>query len=230
MKTSLKKILTENKLSLIVSLPENNPSLASAAIRAGADAIKMHVNVQHRASGNSFYATDAYREQFLEIREEFEGPIGIVPGGSFEDLIESELDQLIELGFNYYSIYAHHMPSWMLSLDQLEKTFAISNGYSSLFIGNVKHLGITAVEASIIPGEEYGTPLTFKDVLAYSSLVQKSDVPVLVPSQRNLKPSDILSLSKAGVKAVMLGAIVIGHTEESIEIAVSAFRNAIDSL
>jgi hypothetical protein len=217
-------------MTLIVSLPENRVDLAKAAIHAGVDAIKLHVNVQHRASGNHFASVESYCEIFRSIRDEFSGPLGIVPGGSFEDINQDEMEKLIHLGFNFYSIYAHHKPSWMLELDKLEKTFAISSDYNIGNIGKVKHLGVSALEASIIPGEEYGTPLTFKDILAYNSIVQNVDVPVLVPSQRKLLPTDIPLLAKAGVKAVMLGAIVIGHTEESIEKAIRSFRNAIDSL
>ncbi|PLR78685.1 hypothetical protein CU633_03785 [Bacillus sp. V3-13] len=230
MYSSLQNLLYEKKISLIASLPENNPILARAAIQAGADAIKMHVNVQHQASGNSFDATEVYQDQFREIRGGFSGPIGIVPGGACEAITASEMEQLTELGFNYFSIYAHHMPTWMLNLNNFEKTFAISCDYSPDGIGEVTHLGVTALEASIIPGSEYGSPLTFRDILAYNSLVQHTDIPVLVPSQRKLAPSDILSLYKAGVKAVMLGAIVVGKTEESIKSAVSSFRDAIDSL
>jgi hypothetical protein len=230
MTASLKQMLTDNKMTLIVSLPENRFDLAKAAIHAGVDAVKLHVNVNHRASGNVFESVESYVEIFRSIRDEFSGPLGIVPGGSYEDINQSEMDQLIALGFNFYSIYAHDKPSWMLGLDNIEKTFAISSHYLFDKIGKVKHLGVTALEASIIPGVEYGAPLTFKDVLAYNWLVQHVDVPVLVPSQRKLVPSDIPVLANAGVRAVMLGAIVIGHTEESIQNAIRTFRNAIDSL
>jgi hypothetical protein len=223
-------MLKENKMTLIVSLPENRVELAKAAIHAGVDAIKLHVNVEHRASGNHFTSVESYFDIFRKIRDEFSGPLGIVPGGSFEDIKQSEMEKLIGLGFNFYSIYAHHHPSWMLSLKRIDKTFAISSDYNFRSIGHVGHLGVSALEASIIPGEEYGTPLTLKDVLAYQSLVQQVDVPVLVPSQRKLVPSDIPLLAKAGVKAVMLGAIVIGHTEDRIQSEITSFRKAIDSL
>nr|WP_275695575.1 hypothetical protein [Fredinandcohnia sp. SECRCQ15] len=217
-------------MTLIVSLPENRLDLAKAAIHAGVDAVKLHVNVEHRASGNRFASVESYEEVFCKIRDEFSGPLGIVPSGSFEDIKETEMEQLLKIGFNFYSIYAHHKPSWMLALDGIEKTFAITSEYDKGQLGNVKHLGVSALEASIIPGEEYGMPLTFKDVLAYNSLVQNVDVPVLVPSQRKLVATDIPLLHKAGVKAVMLGAIVIGKSEASIVKTISSFRNAIDTL
>ncbi|MFS0864629.1 hypothetical protein [Fredinandcohnia sp. 179-A 10B2 NHS] len=230
MTTSLQQILEEKKLTLVVSLPENRVDLARAAIEAGADAIKMHVNVEHRASGNHFSSVEDYIDVFRTIKNEFSGPLGIVPGGSFEDITRSEMDKITQLGFSFYSIYAHHKPGWMLGLNGIEKTFAINSEYDVSRIGNVKHFGISALEASIIPGDEYGNPLTFKDVLAYQSLVKNTDVPILVPSQRKLTPTDIPVLYQAGVKAVMLGAVVVGHTEDSIRGAVSSFRNAIDAL
>ncbi|MEH7224653.1 hypothetical protein V7112_12665 [Bacillus sp. JJ1566] len=230
MTTSLQEVLEKKNMTLIVSLPENRLDLARAAIRAGVDVIKMHVNVYHRASGNHFLEVDSYSEVFRSIRDEFSGPLGIVPGGSFEDIKQTEMEKLINLGFGFYSIYAHHKPSWMLGLDPIEKTFAITSDYHTANIGNVKQFGMTALEASIVRGEEYGTPLTFKDVLAYSNLVQSVDVPVLVPSQRKLEPHDLPVLHQAGVKAVMLGAIVTGHTEDSIKKAISTFRAGIDKL
>jgi hypothetical protein len=228
--SSLTEMIQKKKMTLIVSLPENRLDLAKAAIRAGVDAVKLHVNVEHRASGTRFGSVEAYKDVFRNIRNEFSGPLGIVPGGTFEDINQTEMKQLIDLGFTYYSIYAHHQPSWMLGLEKIEKTFAISSDYNIASIGKVQHLGVSALEASIVRSEEYGTPLTFMDVLAYNRLVQNVDIPVLVPSQRKLVPSDIPILVRAGVKAVMLGAVVIGHTEASIQTQVQSFREKIDSL
>lgn len=227
---SLKKLLEEKKMTLIVSLPENNLELAKAALSEGADAVKMHVNVDHRASGNKFLSTEAYMEEFHQIRAEYSGPLGIVPGGSFKDIQQSEMDLLTQLGFDYFSIYANHMPSWMMKLSTIEKTFAIPANYSHDTLGLVNKLGITALEASIIPGEEYGSPLTFQDILTYGSLVDKMDVPVLIPSQRSLVEDDLSLLHQVGVKGVMLGAIVVGQTVESIKEKVSSFRNAMDQI
>lgn len=227
---SLETLLNEQKMTLAVSIPKNIPTLAKAAMKTGADAIKMHVNVEHWASGNSFGNAESYESEFREIRSQFSGPLGIVPGGSFEAIKKAELEKLTKLGFDYFSIYAHHMPSWMLGLDEYEKTFAITGEYSIDSIQKIKDFGITAIETSIIQAAEYGSPLTFRDVLAYQNIVQSTDVPIIVPSQRLLVPSDIPLLYQAGVRSVMLGAVVIGQTEESIEKAVSSFRNEIDKL
>lgn len=227
---SLQDTLQKNKMTLIVSLPENNVELAKAAIDSGADGVKLHVNVDHRASGNTFGSSEQYEEVFTIIRDYFKGPFGIVPGGSLEQIKEEELQRLIKVGFNYYSIYAHHLPSWLLNLEQIEKTFAITNEYPLGLLGHLKKFGYRAIETSIIPGEEYGTPLTFKDILVYKRIVEKVDIPVLVPSQRKLVPADVTTLSNVGVNGIMLGAIVLGNSTESVKSAVSSFREAIDTM
>jgi hypothetical protein len=67
-------------------------------------------------------------------------------------------------------------------------------------------------------------------VLKYRYLVEHARMPVLVPSQRKLVPDDIRVLSDTGIKAVMLGAIVVGKTEDTLRKAVADIRNAIDRL
>ena len=47
-------LMTDRKFVLVVSLPSNNLGLAKAALEGGADAVKVHCNVWHRASGHTF--------------------------------------------------------------------------------------------------------------------------------------------------------------------------------
>jgi len=226
----LQAMLEQKPLSLIVSLPGNDLALARAAREEGADALKVHFNVGHRASGNHFGSLDEYTEVFRAIRSEFAGPFGVVPSGSIEGTRREDVERLAGMGFDFYSIYAHHLPSFMLQNLGLESTFAINNEYDVSLLASATHFGFTALEASIVPGKEYGTPLSFADVLRYRQLVLQAGVPVLVPSQRKLVPEDVPVLYHSGIKAIMLGAIVTGKTEDELRRAVSSFRNAIDRL
>lgn len=67
-------------------------------------------------------------------------------------------------------------------------------------------------------------------MLKYRRLVLQAHVPVLVPSQRKLVPEDVRVLRDTGVKAIMLGAVVTGNTEEQLRRAVNEFRIAVDRL
>ncbi|MET3938748.1 hypothetical protein ABIC22_001560 [Paenibacillus sp. PvP094] len=226
----LEEALNGQHMLLVVSLPANDAVLARAAIEEGADALKVHYNVGHRASGNHFGPLDEYIENFREIRSQFNGPLGVVPSGTLDGTQQEDVARLSGLGFDFYSIYAHHLPSFMLGELGLDKTFAINEHYDPSLVKEAKHYGFTALEASIVPGEEYGTSLSFSDVLRYRRLVMQAELPVLVPSQRRLVQKDVQVLHDTGVKAIMLGAVVAGKTEEQLRKAVNGFRNAMDKL
>ncbi|NUU76164.1 hypothetical protein [Paenibacillus xylanilyticus] len=224
----LMEALNGQRMLLVVSLPANNAALAQAAIEEGADALKVHYNVGHRASGNHFGPLDEYIDTFREIRSQFTGPLGVVPSGSIDGTRQEDVGKLSGLGFDFYSIYAHHLPSFMLGELGLDKTFAINEHYDPSLIREAAHYGFTALEASIVP--EYGTPLSFSDVLRYRRLVMQAQLPVLIPSQRRLVQEDVRVLHDTGIKAIMLGAVVTGKTEEELRKAVNGFRNAMDKL
>lgn len=227
MDNSLIKMLNEKKLSLIVSLPSNDIKLAREAVENGADAIKVHVNVSHRASGNDF-GTVAENEEFLKkLVEEFDCPIGIVPGDSHEKIKKEDIEKLEQIGLNYFSIYMHHCPTLLLD-SKLEKTVAGDHSYDLEELKHIDRAGIQAFEASVIQGEEYGTPLNARDLIKYTTIAEATPVPVIIPTQRNVQPSDIKALYRTGIKAVMTGAISIG--KENIGPKVKEFRTAIDKM
>lgn len=148
-----KELLERKPLSLVVSLPENDIGLARAAMEEGADALKVHYNVGHRASGNHFGPLDMYAEVFRAIRSEFGGPLGVVPSGSIDGARREDVEGLSGLGFDFYSIYAHHLPSFMLNDLGLDPTFAINEEYDASLVTSAAHFGFTALEASIVPGK-----------------------------------------------------------------------------
>ncbi|KIL38935.1 hypothetical protein SD70_23050 [Gordoniibacillus kamchatkensis] len=224
----LKKSLQGGKLQLFVSLAANDAALARAALDEGADGLKVHMNVGHRASGNSFGPLADYRDTFREIRSLFDGPLGIVPGGSIEAIRPQEIDELPEIGIDFFSIYAWHMPSFLLKHGKLEATFAIDSGFDVRYVEAAKSFGLEALEASIVPGQEYGTPLSFADLLKYRWLAEKSGLPVIVPSQRRIVPQDVAALKDCGIGALLIGAVATGKTADEIKRTVHAFRNAID--
>jgi hypothetical protein len=226
----LKTALNQSKLQLMVSLPFNDAALAKAAIEEGADGLKVHTNVDHRGSGTSFGALSEYKETFREIRSLFDGPLGIVPGGSFEAVIADEIEELPGIGIDFYSIYAWHLPTFLLKSGKLASTFAIDNRFDLRYLSAAKSFPVMeALEASIVPGDEYGSPLSFADLLKYRWLVENSGLPVIVPSQRKILPQDVPALKDCGIRVLLTGAVANGKKEDEIRRAVHAFRNAIDS-
>ncbi len=83
---------------------------------------------------------------------------------------------------------------------------------------------------SIVPGAEYGTRLSLRDLLRYSAIARRVDIPVVVPSQRVILPEDVPALVRCGVKGLMIGAVVTGRDKDSICRAIRAFRAAIQEV
>ncbi|MEK8126440.1 hypothetical protein WMW72_00770 [Paenibacillus filicis] len=220
--------LTSDKLQLYVSLPANDPALAEAALAEGADGLKVHINVGHRASGNNFGPLSAYTDTMTHIRSLFDGPLGIVPGGSLDSVREEEIEALPALGVDFTSIYAFHMSSFLLRFPKLSRTFAIDSSFDLRLVEGAGAFGVEALEASVVPGDEYGTSLTFADLLKYRWLVQHSGLPVIVPSQRKIGSADIPALIDSGIKVLLIGAVVTGKDADGIRRAVAELRNAID--
>jgi len=222
--------LLESRPALIVSLPRNDPDLAKAAASAGADALKVHINVHHDASGTHFGSLAEERAALEEILAAASIPVGIVPGAATM-AGRQDLEALRAMGLDFFDAFAHLMPAWMLSFDGMGRVAAIDGSYSPQDLPALESLGMQGFEAAIIPHSEYGTPLTLRDVARYREICAATCRPVIVPSQRKIEPSETSVLvQQAGVRAIMIGAIVTGSQASSIARAAAAFRAALDCL
>lgn len=230
---NFKETLKENKFTLVVSLPENNLELAKAALEGGAQAIKVHANVWHRASGHTF-GTFAENKQFLQELIKLCGnvPVGLVPGGEDAFISATERLELESMGLGFFSSYLHHLPCHMMESQALIKMAAIDSTYNQNTLDAVKQSPIDVLECSIQPGELYGSDLNYADILRYSDIAAKCGKPCLIPTQKKIKPHEVKHLYTAGCKAIMIGAIVMGKepNADQVRAAASAFRNAVDTL
>ncbi|MDR1972162.1 MAG: hypothetical protein LBQ46_09590 [Treponema sp.] len=227
-----KELIAKGKFTLVASLPANNLDLAKAALAGGAEALKVHLNLRHRASGNTLGDFKANR-QFLEDLIKLAGgtPVGLVPGGEEAFITEEELAELENLGVDFFSSYAGHLPAFMMQSRRLSKMVAIDHGYTQNTLDAVRDSEIDILEASIMAADQYGKPLRYDDLLTYSDIVKKTAKPVLIPTQKKILPSETAALFKAGCKALMIGAIVAGDgSPGDWEKTSAAFRKAIAAL
>lgn len=224
------ELLKNQKMTLVVSLPENNYEMAKAAYEAGAQALKMHINVHHRASGNDFGNFQSGKELFKRIVEDFNVPLGIVPGGEEAFATKEEMKELEDMGVDFYSAYYHHIPAHMAETKKLTRMVAIDNNYNDIILRGIENSPMEVLEASIMPGESYGQPLYFRDLMQYSAIASTISKPVLVPTQKKIKPEEIKLLHEVGVKAIMIGAVVTTKDIENLKKVTSEFREAIERL
>jgi hypothetical protein len=227
-----KEMIVRNKMSLVVSLPCNDLKYAEAALECGAQAIKVHLNVWHRASNNTFgdfTANQDFMKDLLAICSDI--PVGLVPGMDEQYITEKEYQQLETMGLGFFSNYAKDLPPFMLNSPTVDKMVAIDSAFDQATLEAIKHSPVDVLEASIIPGESYGKPLKYADVLKYSHIVSATQKPVLIPTQKRILPSELTILREVGCKAIMIGAVVMGNNGiEAFKNAIYDFRNAIEAL
>ena len=222
--------LNNNKMCLIASIPENNYDIAKAAWEAGADAVKVHINVWHRASNNTFGTLEDNFEVFSKILKDCPVPVGIVVG---EDafVAEENVDKAIEMGFDFISLYGHHTPASLAYRKDITNFFAVNSTYTLDEINAVSNSSFADIlEMSICLPETYGERLNAKDLVRYEYISKHSAIPTVVPTQHYVLPTDVKALYKCGVKAVMVGAISMGKEIETISKTLKEFRKEIDKL
>ena len=221
-------LLNETPFSIWVSLPRNDAELARAAVQGGAHGLKIHVNVEHFASGTRFGSFDEERENLTNILEVANGiPVGIVPGANGVFASEAEFASLAEMGIQFFDAYPPDAPSWVLSQNYLGKMLAAYDGVSLEEMQAYQNLGMDSCEASIVPHESYGKPLSICDIARYKTLCDSLVVPVMIPSQKAIVPRDVEALKACGARALLIGAIVTGREAKGIEDATRAFVAAL---
>ncbi len=225
---SFLSLFDEKSMPLIMSLPANEPALAQAAFEAGADAVKVHINVRHFASGAAFSSLADERAALESMLARASGPMGIVLGDT-ASAAARDLDGACTLPFSFVSAYAKHAPARLLD-KRIARMIACGADDSADDAALLAQTGADVLEASVVPREEYGQPLTLCDLAVYRALCGAVGIPVVVPSQKALVPEDVRRLRDVGVRGVMIGAVVTGNTEAGIREAVAAFRRAADAL
>lgn len=218
--------LTQNQWTTLVSLPANDVELAKAALGAGVHGLKVHINVEHFASGTRFGSFREERErleQIATLAREHGANVGVVPGAGGEFASAEEFRALAEIGIDYFDAYPADAPAWSLQQQHLDVMMAAYHGGDLVELSAMEGLGMKLCEASIMPHEEYGKPLSALDLARYGSLRKALSVPIIVPSQKKLTPEDIPALISTGVNGVLIGAIVTGRDAAGIARAAGQF-------
>ena len=220
----------KEKMTLVVSLTENNLQWARSIESAGAHSIKVHINVlSHRASKTHFKSWEEEKENIKEIPKALSIPVGIVPGAEVTASLE-EMEEIKKCGFDYLDIFSHHMPPAYLDIEGMSKSVALDNHYPLEYAPIIEKLGADMIEASIIPPEEYGQPLTVRDISFYQKLISSVSIPVFIPTQRKIQPNQVKYLRRVGASGIAIGAVVTSKNIETILRTTEEFRKEIDKL
>jgi len=221
-------------MELIVSLPRNDADLARAAAEAGADAIKVHLNVTHEGSHTRFGSFDEERAAIESIIYVVDCPVGVMPGADVAAK-KPEMDALAEMGVSFLDIYAKHMPPWMLEMPKWKKIVAFDAGWQAdmfplltgVTVGIVGY-AIDRVEASIFPPDEVGKPFTVADMMKVVAFIRACNHSIVLPTQKFIAPDDVGRLKRQReIADLMIGAVVTGDTPESVYAATREYKKRI---
>ncbi len=218
--------------SLLVSLPRNDAQMARAVLDAGADGLKVHIGLEHFASGLCTGSLDDEQDALRAICA-LGAPVGIVPGVGEGLATREEMLRLADIGIDFFDLYATDMPAWMLRMDDCPLSVMVAFSATCRPWGLIESVAAPSrpamIEASIVPHEGYATPLTAADVSEYAQLAARAEQPVIVPTQKAVLPEEVAVLRDAGVAGLLIGAIVTGKEPASMAGATARFRGAIDA-
>lgn len=224
-----RELLLEGRFPLVMSLPANDPRLAEAAWDNGADVVKVHVNVHHRASQNLFGGFEEQRGALDAMLSCARGPMGIVLGADC-DTAERALGDAVSHGFDFLSLYGHHCAPSVLACKDISKMLAPDHTWQDWEIEALEEAGADILEASVMRPDSYGQPLSARELIRYRHLSRLSGLPMVVPTQRAIRPDQVRALRESGAAGIMIGAVVTGDDAEGIGSAVAAFRRSIDEM
>ena len=220
----------KSEFALMVSLPKNDRKLAEAAVKAGAQCLKVHVNCHHYASDTRFGSWQEEKAVISEILSVMgDVPLGIVTGEATQPSPQ-DLEEICHSGIDFWDLFCRYTPPEYMDLPKLGRMVAIDSGWEPWLVESLGALGVNVIESSIIPRELYRSPLNLEDVARYRRLAQCSPMPILIPTQKDIKPHQVGSLKKAGAAGITIGAVVTGLELNGLAEATAAFREAIDNL
>jgi len=224
------ELFEKKTFPLIVSIPQNKIDFAKAAQDNGADAVKVHTSVIHPASGVEFGTLDEEAPKFEEIRKALDISMGIVPGVGV-DLEMEEIERMVDLGFDFFNAFISSITPLIMKEVRLAPMLCVLPDHTIEEAAATASLPrVVCVEADIVRHDGYGKRLSVEDCIKYQNISSEMSKPLIVPTQRNIRPEEISFLLQLGVGGIMIGAIATGMTVAGVANATRAFRAAIDAL
>lgn len=202
----LVRLLSDNLITLIVSLPRNDAQLFETAVKAGADAVLVR-----EVEG---------LDKILKLSE--------IPVG-FELKEQRDVQQIKQYNkiafVNFASLYLKKVKDI-----KIDKVVALSDKYTIDELMSIEKAGVDVVDAAIISHPHWDNNLVIGDLQQYITVCISSGLPVIIPTQRAIKPSEVAIIWDTGIKGIIMTEEVLGMTPKSFEKAVKEFRIAVDDL
>jgi len=207
-------------MTIIVSLPENTTELAEAAIDGGADALLLNVKKEEFAE---------QKKELASIVKNTDLPVGIAAGWE-EHLGNKRMNEILGLGFDFFNIGLEYLSPTVMAVDKTSKILALNSRFTLDEVVELSKSKFEAMDAAIIPASGLGKELVIGDLQNYISIVLSAGIPVIVPTQRSIRPSEVAILFDTGAKGMILTPVVTGTSLKHVKANTQEFRVAVDDL
>lgn len=214
------------KFLLIGDLHINSPEFAIASEESGADAVLLHLN-QDAHGGARFGGWEIEEQSIKDTFSVLKIPAGISIGDN-RLLLTTDWEAVVNVGFSFVNMFAHHLPTFIWDDNRVPKMISIGPGYLFEQVKSIaEQPGTLALTASMTPNQFVGLPLTLLDLTTLGLICKLSQKPVLLPTQRSIRPEDIPSIRQHGSKGLILSSVVYGESSNGCREQVSLFRKQI---
>jgi len=208
--------------TVIASLPKNSTSLAVQAVEGGADAIMLNIDGEEGSSPSHYGSYDLHDAYINDVISTVSVPCGLFIGGG-RLLTEEYWERIMSSDFSFVEMYAHQMPTFVLSDLRIKKVTAISTGY---ILEQVRQLsgmeGVEAVDVATVPHQARGAPFSVLDFATLGVIANLSAKPVFLRTQKKLTRGDIANVVSLGVKALVIDPCILSGTDEAYKAEIAS--------
>lgn len=209
--------------TVIASLPKNSTSLATQAVEGGADAVMLNIEGDESSSPNHFGSYDLHDAYINDVISTVSVPCGLFIGGA-RLLTEEYWERIMSSAFSFVEMYAHQMPTFVLSDPRVKKISAISTGYILEQVRQLSEMdGIEAIDVATVPHQSRGAPFSVLDYATLGVICNLSAKPVVLRTQKRLTRIDIMNVVGLGVKGLVIDPCILSGTDE-------AYKDEVESL
>ncbi|MDG6920049.1 MAG: hypothetical protein JRN59_00795 [Nitrososphaerota archaeon] len=199
----------------VASLPKNSTSIAVRAVEGGADAVMLNIEGEDSSHPNHFGSYDLHDVYINDVISTVSVPCGIFVGGA-RLLTEEYWERIMSSAFSFVEMYAHQMPTFILSDSRVKKISAVGTGYILEQVRQLSQMeGIEAIDVATVPHQAQGAPFSVLDYATLGVVAALSTKPVLLRTQKKLTRADIDRAVKLGVKGLVVDPCILSGADEA---------------
>jgi hypothetical protein len=208
--------------SVIASLPKNSTSLAVQAVEGGADAVMLNIDGDEGSSPSHFGSYDLHDVYINDVISTVSVPCGLFIGGA-RLLTDDYWERIMSSPFTFVEMYAHQMPTFVLSDRRVKKVTAISTGYILEQVRQLSEMeGVEALDVATVPHQSRGAPFSVLDYATLGVIAKLSAKPILLRTQKKLTRRDVADVVSLGVKGLVVDPCILSGTDEAYKAEIAS--------